>query len=329
MKMKFLGALGALFALACSASAQVTITPLPTPPSRADASNFAARADAFLGALPAFGTQLNTAANAAITAAQSAINAPGTTAVSGTSLAISGGSKSLAIQAGKTLMVGQFLQIASQAGPANFMNGQITAYDSSSGALVVNVTYAQGSGTFAAWNVALSTPVDPSRFAQLSGAAFTGAITQGGSQVWHQGNLTNLSQLANGPGYISGINSGMVTGSLGYTPANKAGDTFTGSIAIGDANHYLGINGGKPCHVWAANSFLCFDRANNLADTVISGNLITRASPYGLQVNGKVVFEVDGNGAPFTYFGFNPDNVSFFWVIRGAVVKQLNAAGFY
>lgn len=35
------------------------ITPLPTPPSRADAANFAARADAFFGALPTFVAQFN------------------------------------------------------------------------------------------------------------------------------------------------------------------------------------------------------------------------------------------------------------------------------
>lgn len=35
------------------------ITPLPTPPSRQDPVNFAARGDAFLGALPAFATEAN------------------------------------------------------------------------------------------------------------------------------------------------------------------------------------------------------------------------------------------------------------------------------
>ena len=39
-----------------------TIAPLPTPPSSADPANFNAAADAFLGALPAFGAQANTVA---------------------------------------------------------------------------------------------------------------------------------------------------------------------------------------------------------------------------------------------------------------------------
>lgn len=50
-----------------------TITALPTPPSRSDPANFAARGDAFLGALPTFATEANAVAsevNASALAAQ-------------------------------------------------------------------------------------------------------------------------------------------------------------------------------------------------------------------------------------------------------------------
>lgn len=40
----------------------MAITPLPTPPSRDDPTNFAARGDAFLGALPAFAAETNSVA---------------------------------------------------------------------------------------------------------------------------------------------------------------------------------------------------------------------------------------------------------------------------
>lgn len=59
----------------------MTITALPTPPSRSDPLNFATRADAFLGQLPQFATeanalasQVNTNAGTASTAATSATN---------------------------------------------------------------------------------------------------------------------------------------------------------------------------------------------------------------------------------------------------------------
>jgi len=40
-------------------------------------------------------------------------------------------------------------------------------------------------------------------------------------RIYHSGNLTNLNQLTNGPGYITGITSSMVTTALGYTPYNS------------------------------------------------------------------------------------------------------------
>jgi hypothetical protein len=53
--------------------------------------------------------------------------------------------------------------------------------------------------------------------------------------MWHSGNLTNLSQLTNGPGYLTGITSGQVTGALGYTPYNSSNPsgyiTSSGSIS--------------------------------------------------------------------------------------------------
>jgi len=42
-----------------------------------------------------------------------------------------------------------------------------------------------------------------------------------GNNVWHAGNLTNLNQLTNGPGYLTGITSTQVTNALGYTPYNS------------------------------------------------------------------------------------------------------------
>lgn len=48
-------------------------------------------------------------------------------------------------------------------------------------------------------------------------------ITVNGSQVWHAGNLTNLNQLTNGPGYITSSSLG------GYLPL--AGGTLTGGLA--------------------------------------------------------------------------------------------------
>lgn len=93
---------------------------------------------------------------AAIAAAATAVAAPGTSATSTTSVAIGTGSKAFTIQTGKSLVVGMSVKIAETATPTNWMFGDITAYDSGTGALTVNVIKVNGSGTIAAWTVSLS-----------------------------------------------------------------------------------------------------------------------------------------------------------------------------
>lgn len=173
----------------------MSITPLPTPPSRSDPNNFSMRADEFLGALPTFATEANalatdvnakqvTATNAASTAttqagiattqagiattkaaeaatsATTAINSPGTNATSTSSLLVSNGTKSLTIQTGKAYVVGQPVMIARTSSPSDtWMAGNITSYNSGTGALVVEVTIKEGTGTYTDWTISLTAPV--------------------------------------------------------------------------------------------------------------------------------------------------------------------------
>lgn len=143
-----------------------TIAQLPTPPARSDdPSTFNLRADAFLNALPTLVSQLNDFGGQ-LPATVNGIDYNGT---STTSLAVGTGSKSLTTQTGKNFQIGQPVRIASTASPANFMDGQVTAYNSSSGALTVNVTAIGGTGTLAAWTISLLAGGGGS-FASLAGA---------------------------------------------------------------------------------------------------------------------------------------------------------------
>lgn len=94
--------------------------------------------------------------DAAAASALSAVNAPGTNATSATSLAMGSGSKTLTIQTGKALVVGQFVVIAVTATPTTYMVGQVTAYNTTNGSLTVSVSLSIGTGTFAAWTVSLA-----------------------------------------------------------------------------------------------------------------------------------------------------------------------------
>ena len=187
------------------------ITPLPTPPSRQDPSNFAARADDFLGALPTFTTEANalatdvnnkqvTATNAAntatiqagiaitqaetatiqagiaVSAASTAINAPGTNATSTSSMTIGTGLKTITVQTGKEFVVGQPVMIARTSAPAAFwMSGNITSYNSGNGKLITDIVWTNGTGTFTDWTIGLSGPSNPNVVAK-SGGTMTGAL---------------------------------------------------------------------------------------------------------------------------------------------------------
>lgn len=149
---------------------------LPTPPSRDDPANFSARADAFLAALPVFGDAANSL--------EQSLQMVATTGTSTTSLAIGTGSKTLTTQAGKAWVVGAFVYIASSASVANLMFGQITAYNSATGSLTVNVLSYTGSGTLAAWSIGLSAPGSASQTYSGQVSAGTFAINAAANVFW-------------------------------------------------------------------------------------------------------------------------------------------------
>ncbi|MFM7028850.1 MAG: tail fiber domain-containing protein [Chakrabartia sp.] len=247
------------------------ISALPAPPTRSDATNFNARADAFLSALPTFAIEANSlasevngyASNAAASAA-TATNAPGTSATSTTSLAIGTGTKALTVQTGKAFVVGQWVTVTSTATPANWMHGQITAYTSGTGGLTVNVTAVGGSGTYAAWTIGLSAPsqssaallstssyADPAWLTSLSASKLTGTVTiAGGGTGAATGadartNLDVPSRIGVGASGTWGISiSGNAASANTATTAtvagtanalNTAGNYQLGSLGVGTA----------------------------------------------------------------------------------------------
>lgn len=115
--------------------------------------------------LPMFTNVVNIALNAlasataAAASALTAVNAPGTSATSTTSVAVGTGSKTLVIQTGKNIVVGMAVMVAETAAPAtNWMHGFVTAYNSGTGSLTVDVDATAGSGTYTDWTISLSAP---------------------------------------------------------------------------------------------------------------------------------------------------------------------------
>ena len=232
----------------------MALTAPPTAPSTSDPGTFAARADALVAwhatnvtELDALQTDVaakqSTASAAAITAttqadtattqagiataqAASALNAPGTSATSTTSTLIGTGSKAITIQTAKAFSVGQTVVLASAANVANQMIGQITAHNSGTGSLTVNVSAVGGSGTYADWVVSLSA-LNPGTSVTWGGLqTFTGyadtvhAITDGAAFAIDPGNgavqtvtlgasrTPVLANFGSGQTVVLGINDG-------------------------------------------------------------------------------------------------------------------------
>lgn len=130
------------------------ITALPTPPSRNDPTNFATRADAFLGALPTFATEANALQSDVNTkqsaAATSATNAAASASAAASSASASASSASAAATSAAGINLGGKLNLGAKASNPTVDNeGQTLTV----GAIYYNTTYQQArQWTGTVWN---------------------------------------------------------------------------------------------------------------------------------------------------------------------------------
>ena len=144
---------------------------LPPAPSRTDPANFSAAADAWVAALPAWTDAVN--------AIEGSLQASTLIGTSTTSLSVGTGAKGFASQAGKAWLVGAYLFIVAATDNTKVMQGKVTAYNSSTGSLVVDVNLASGSGTYSNWNIGVANPA----------VGVSGGLTVSGDLLLNTGNL--------------------------------------------------------------------------------------------------------------------------------------------
>ena len=109
------------------------------------------------------------------------------------------GAKSITIQPNRAYVVGGRVRVANG---ANFMEGEIDAYDTITGVLDFSADYAEGSGSFSAWTVSVAGargatgPVGPSGGGGAPGAGVAYAVNTGGDQIIAQATLADITGLS-------------------------------------------------------------------------------------------------------------------------------------
>ena len=211
----------------------MAITPFPPVPLRSDApATFVTKADAFLGALNLFATEVD--------AVGVALTLGATNSTSTTSLLIGLGSKSLTVQTGKSYVVGMTVKIASTATGVDWMLGDITSYTTGTGALVVTVVGISGTGTFAAWSISQSATGGAKLGANaditsLSGLTTPLSVAQGGSG-------SNVAATGTG-GVVLAISPTLTGSPVAPTAAVNTSTTQLATTAFANPASSLSANG--------------------------------------------------------------------------------------
>lgn len=126
--------------------------------SASTASTAASTASSAAGtATTAAGTATTKAAEASVSAAQAQVFATQQLkASSTTSLTPGAGSKTFAVEAGRSFVAGMYLVATSSGAPANKMSGTVVSYDVATGALVLSVDAFAGAAARADWVIGVA-----------------------------------------------------------------------------------------------------------------------------------------------------------------------------
>lgn len=192
-------------------------------------------------------------------------------ATSTTSLAIGAGTKIFAVQSGKDFAVGSFVLATSDANPANYLLGQVTAYAGTSLTLSVAANGAGGTGTHADWTLRASSPAGsqgPAGAGYAASSATSLAIGSGSKSFTTQAGLAysagaraRAASAANGANYMEGL----VTSYSGTTLVINVTKTG-GAGTFADWNINLA---GEPGANGAGSGDML--AANNLSDVASAG----------------------------------------------------------
>lgn len=219
----------------------MAITPLPTAPSRDRPGTFVSEANAFLGALPVLGTEINVVSShmmtlegstyAAMTQAQQAaanaaasVNHPSYTGTSVSSLDLSFGVKTVAAPTGKNWNGGMVLQLWADA--THFMSGTVIAYVD--GTLTINITNVTGGGTFSNWAISVLPSITGLSAAHVISALGYEPVKPNGTGATGNWNINITGNALT----VTTVTAANIQGALGYLPPANDGRGSYGTWPI-------------------------------------------------------------------------------------------------
>lgn len=115
-------------------------------------------------------------------------------------------------------------------GPASATNSNVVLFDGTTGKLIKDSGANLSSYLLTATAATTYQPLDGDLTAIAALAGTTGLVRKTAANTYSLDTAT----------YLTSITSGNVTTALGYTPANKAGDTFTGPVTVNGAVNFSG-----------------------------------------------------------------------------------------
>ncbi len=233
------------------------IRPLPPVPTRDDPINFALKGDAFLAALPGFVDDAN--------ALEQSLQMMATMGLSTTPLTVGVGSKTLTTDPGKAWAAGAWVYVFASAAVSNYMVGRVTSYNATTGALVVNVSAIDGSGTHSAWVIGLATPAADGHLLRIDGSrAMTAELLLAANAVNALGAVTKQQlDAAVAAALISAIPAGTEI-LFGGTSAPSGFMKLNGSVPLVSSvpNLVTNVYCGDANNPTASYYYRCTDAAN-------------------------------------------------------------------
>jgi hypothetical protein len=203
------------------------------------------------------------------------------TAGSGISVSTSSGNLNIVNTGLLSGTAGSGISVSTSSGNLNIVNTGLLSGTAGSG---ISVSTASGN-----LNI-----VNTGLLSATAGAGISVSTSSGNLNIVNT--ITNLNQLTNGPGYITGITSGMVTTALGYTPWHAGNDGAGSGL---DADLLDGISSG---------SFLRSDLEVNYTNNIF--RIYTQQSTTGDTVGSATtlqIYQADVNRDAFQTFHISGD----------------------